>query len=215
MQPVFQASITAAIGAFLFGHLQDHIGHVRAMEQASGVTSADIFVSWLSLYHDMGLIGACMGSLYIGFRLVLMSPLAFPPLGRGPLIKHVERAALSDIGIARNPEITTRLFDGDWLNTGDLGYLAAGELYLTGREKDIIIRGGHNIQPHELGEAISQIRGVCKGGVAVFPSTDERTSTEKLVVLAEINNLAVDLIGMLDAGCCRSAWEGSCTLSAG
>ena len=53
------------------------LANLRAMEHASGVTSADIFVSWLPLYHDMGLIGACMGSLSVGFRLVLMSPLAF------------------------------------------------------------------------------------------------------------------------------------------
>ena len=40
-------------------------------------TSREIFVSWLPLYHDMGLIGACLGSLYYACPLVLMSPLAF------------------------------------------------------------------------------------------------------------------------------------------
>lgn len=115
-------------------------------------------------------------------------------------------------GYFHNPEVTARLFDGSWLNTGDLGYLAASELYLTGCEKDIIIRGGHNIHPQELEEAVSQIRGMRKGGVEVFPATDKRSGTEKLVVLTktrekvsaedrsriltEINNLAVDLIGM-------------------
>ncbi|MDO8960437.1 MAG: AMP-binding protein, partial [Rhodocyclaceae bacterium] len=53
------------------------LANLRAMEQASGVTARDIFVSWLPLYHDMGLIGACLGSLTLGFKLVLMSPLAF------------------------------------------------------------------------------------------------------------------------------------------
>ena len=335
------------------------LANLNAMARAAGVGAEDVFVSWLPLYHDMGLIGACMGSLYVGFRLVLMSPLAFlarpgrwlwtihrhratvsaapnfayelcvnklidsdlegldlsrwrlayngaepvspdtierfttrftrygfrasamtpvyglaessvglafPPLGRGPLIDRIDRAALSRSGIARpagaddahaqrivscglplpghalrivdtdgrelpertlgrlqfqgpsatlgyfrNPEASQSLFDNGWLNTGDLGYLAAGELYLTGREKDIIIRGGRNLYPQELEEAVSRLPGVRRGGVAVFPATDAQSGTERLVVLAEIredtdanrahiltaiNGLAVDLIGM-------------------
>lgn len=335
------------------------IANLKAMEAASGITAGDVFVSWLPLYHDMGLIGACMGSLYVGFRLVLLSPLAFlahpgrwlwtihrhragvsaapnfayemcvgklddrelegldlsswrlayngaepvsadtlerfaarfsrcglrasaltpvyglaecavglafPPLGRGPLIDRVDRAALARAGVARpveadaapaqrivscgralpdhalrvvdaggrelpertlgrvqfrgpsatrgyfgNPEANRKLFDGDWLNTGDLGYLAGGELYLTGREKDVIIRGGHNLYPQELEEAVGRLDGVRRGGVAVFPATDARSGTERLVVLAEIvddtpenrtrivaaiNGLAVDLVGL-------------------
>lgn len=335
------------------------LANLRAMERASGVTAADTFVSWLPLYHDMGLIGACMGSLLVGFRLVLMSPLAFlarpaswlwtihrhrakvsaapnfayelcanklddsalagldlscwrlayngaepvspdtiehfaarfarygfrrsamtpvyglaesavglafPPPGRGPLLDRVDRDALARLGVARpapasapkalclvssglplpghqiritdasgrelperaqgrvqfcgpsatagyyrNPEASSRLFDGPWRNTGDMGYIAAGELYLTGREKDIIIRAGHNLFPQELEEAVGRVRGVRKGGVAVFAATDARSGTERLVVLAEtredraaersrilaeINHLAVDLMGM-------------------
>jgi len=71
---------------------------------------------------------------------------------------------------------------------GDLGYLAAGELYLTGREKDIIIRGGRNLYPQELEEAVSRLPGVRRGGVAVFPATDAQKRTERLVVLAEIRD---------------------------
>jgi len=114
-------------------------------------------------------------------------------------------------GYYGNMEATARLFDGPWLNSGDLGYLASGELYLTGREKDIVIRGGHNIYPQELEEAIGRLDGIRKGGVAIFPATDPRSGTERLIILAEtrteeavqhqrlqteINNLAVDLIGM-------------------
>jgi 1-acyl-sn-glycerol-3-phosphate acyltransferase len=56
------------------------LANLRAMGRVVQASSADVFVSWLPLYHDMGLIGAWFGSLYYGARLVAMSPLAF--LGR-------------------------------------------------------------------------------------------------------------------------------------
>ena len=335
------------------------MANITSMLRVTGVTSADCFVSWLPLYHDMGLIGACFGALAAGFPLVLMSPftflsrpvswlraitrhratitagpnfayelclgkieerelvgvdlsslrlvfsgaetvsphtverfaarfapyglqsetltpvyglaecslgLTFPPVGRGPLIDRVSRAKFLRTGIAfvadendpsplrfvscgsalpghairivnergavlpertqgriefrgpsatsgyfRNPQETARLFDGDWLDTGDLGYIANGELYVTGRAKDIIIRGGHNVHPQELEEAVAQLPGVRKGGVAVFPATDRHGGTERIIVLSEtreerpaahaelisaIHRLAIDLIGV-------------------
>src|SRR3954454_11900653 len=53
------------------------LANVRAMGRAARATSADVFVSWLPLYHDMGLIGGCFATMYLGFPVVLMSPLAF------------------------------------------------------------------------------------------------------------------------------------------
>ena len=53
------------------------LANVRAMGDAAEATCDDVFVSWLPLYHDMGLIGACLGSLYYGMQLILMSPLSF------------------------------------------------------------------------------------------------------------------------------------------
>lgn len=53
------------------------LANVRAMGRALQVGPSDVFVSWLPLYHDMGLIGAWMGTMYFGIPLVLMSPLAF------------------------------------------------------------------------------------------------------------------------------------------
>src|SRR5258705_7988962 len=53
------------------------LANVRAMGRAARATSADVFVSWLPLYHDMGLIGGSFATMYLGFPVVLMSPLAF------------------------------------------------------------------------------------------------------------------------------------------
>jgi 1-acyl-sn-glycerol-3-phosphate acyltransferase len=89
-------------------------------------------------------------------------------------------------GYYRNPEASQQLFRDGWLDSGDLGYIAAGELFITGRSKDIIVRAGRNFHPQELEEAVGNIPGIRKGCVAVFGSTDPRSGTERLVVLAEI-----------------------------
>ncbi|MEA3332592.1 MAG: AMP-binding protein, partial [Pseudomonadota bacterium] len=53
------------------------LANLRAMGGRIKMSSSDVFVSWLPLYHDMGLIGAWFGSLYYGYQLVIMSPLSF------------------------------------------------------------------------------------------------------------------------------------------
>jgi acyl carrier protein len=309
------------------------LANIRAMGEAGDIGPTDVFVSWLPLYHDMGLIGSWLLSLTFGLPFVVLSPLAFlarpvrwlqaihdhggtvsggpnfgyelcvrriedaelvgldlsgwrlafngaepvspdtvtrfverfahvglhrgamtpvyglaessvaltvPPLGRGPVIDRVARGPLTRSGRAipatdddpnparfvacghpltdhevriadragatlperhegrvefrgpsatagyhRNPAASRRLFDGDWLDSGDLGYLAGGQLHLTGRVKDLIIRAGRNLHPSELEEAVGRVTGVRRGCVAVFAVTESRTGTERLVVLAE------------------------------
>ena len=53
------------------------LANIRAIGRAIDASSADVFVSWLPLYHDMGLIGAWLGCLYFGAPLYIMSPLSF------------------------------------------------------------------------------------------------------------------------------------------
>jgi 1-acyl-sn-glycerol-3-phosphate acyltransferase len=88
-------------------------------------------------------------------------------------------------GYYRNPDATTAAFAGDWMDSGDLGYWADGELFITGRRKDLIIRGGRNISPQEVEELVGTVPGVRPGCVAAFGVADPAVGTERLVVVAE------------------------------
>jgi 1-acyl-sn-glycerol-3-phosphate acyltransferase len=88
-------------------------------------------------------------------------------------------------GYFSNAEKTRALCDGDWRDTGDLGYIAGGDLFITGRVKDIIIKAGRNIYPEEIEEVVGDLEGVRKGCVAVFAGADPATGAEKLVILTE------------------------------
>ncbi|HET6954229.1 MAG TPA: AMP-binding protein [Acidimicrobiales bacterium] len=319
------------------------LANIAAMARAARVTPDDVFVSWLPLYHDMGLIGAWLGSLHIGMPLVSQSPqsflvrpirwlqaidehratisaapnfayerclrtiadaelatldlsrwrlafngaeavnpttlrrfterfapcglrpesllpvyglaeaavgLAFPPVGRAPVIDRIHRATFIATGCAdpirdgdpsevaeyvacgqplpgyelrvvddgdrelperreghlrfrgpsattgyvRNPAATHALLHGDWLDTGDLGYLADGDLYVTGRVKDVIIRAGRNLHPDELEQVVGRVPGVRRGCVAAFAAADPAAGTERLVVVAETRETDADCL---------------------
>ena len=72
-----------------------------------------------------------------------------------------------------------------WVNSGDRAYIADGELYVTGRVKDIIIKGGRNLYPHEVEELAARIEGIRKGCIVAFGIKDQASGTEKMVVVAE------------------------------
>jgi len=316
------------------------LSNIRAMGEALKVSSDDVFVSWLPLYHDMGLIGAWLGSLYYAVHLVIMPPLAFiarprrwfqaihryrgtlsaapnfafelclkrlkdedlagidlsswrvaangaeavhpatleefikrfekigfqpatmmpvyglaentvglafPPLGRRPRIDSIRRDRLMSSGDAvpvnktdehglrfvgcghplprhqirivdnagrelpdrqqghlqfkgpsatsgylRASDKTEAMFHGDWLDSEDLAYIAEGEIFITGRSKDIIIHAGRNLYPEEIETEVGKIAGVRVGRVAAFGSHDPGAGTERLIVLAETREKDVE-----------------------
>ena len=309
------------------------ISNIRGSAQALKITSKDIGVSWLPLYHDMGLIGAWLSCFYLGIPIVIMSPQAFlnrperwlwaihhyratlsaapnfayelclsrvndkdlegldlsclraalngaefvsletlerfsmkfkeygfriesflpvyglaecslavtiPPLNRSPLYEKVNRIIFENSGYAkladnkegtplifistgrplvkhdvrivsengevlasrsqgqiqcRGPSAMKGYFENDtatsgvlqdkWINTGDLGYLANGELFVTGRIKDLIIKGGRNIFPQEVEQATASVKGIRRGCVAAFGVAGPELTGERLVVVAE------------------------------
>src|SRR4029077_987975 len=69
--------------------------------------------------------------------------------------------------------------------SGDRAYRADDEFFVTGRVKDIIIKGGRNLYPHEVEELAAHAEGIRKGCIVAFGLKDEASGTEKLVIVAE------------------------------
>jgi len=69
-----------------------------------------------------------------------------------------------------------------WLNTGDLGFMHDGLLYITGRSKDIIFVNGQNVYPHDLEEMILEAGLVERGKIAIASRPSENTGQEELMV---------------------------------
>src|SRR5438270_698922 len=84
------------------------------------------------------------------------------------------RAPTLMLGYFDDPAETNDAVRGGWLRTGDLGYLADGTLFTTGRKKDLIIRAGHNLIPSVIEEAVSAVAGV-RGGT-MFDKVVSRTA---------------------------------------
>lgn len=84
------------------------------------------------------------------------------------------------------PDETQKALRGGWYFTGDLGYLAQGELFVSGRKKDLIIVGGKNIYPQDVEATVNEIEGVKAGRTVAFGVFNDKLGTEDVGVVAEI-----------------------------
>jgi acyl-CoA synthetase (AMP-forming)/AMP-acid ligase II len=80
---------------------------------------------------------------------------------------------------------TAAVLQDGWVRTGDLGYHVDGRLHVTGRAKDLVVRGGRNYHPQELEAAAEAVPGVRKGGSVAFGVPDPDRGTERVVVAFE------------------------------
>jgi fatty-acyl-CoA synthase len=105
--------------------------------------------------------------------------------------RHIGEIALrSDCmltGYFNREDLTEKAFHQGWYLTGDLGYQADGELYVTGRKKEMIIVGGKNIYPQDIEEVASEVEGVHPGRVVAFGVFNEKVGTEDVAVVAEVD----------------------------
>lgn len=88
-------------------------------------------------------------------------------------------------GYYRRPDLTAEAFIDGWYLSGDLGYIADGELFVTGRMKDIIIVGGKNVYPQDLERLVYQVEGVYPGRAVAFGIFSAQSGTEEVVIVAE------------------------------
>ena len=105
--------------------------------------------------------------------------------------RHVGEVALKSncmlIGYYHRPDATEKAFINGWYLTGDYGYLVNGELFITGRKKDVIIVGGKNIYPQDLELLAYEVHGVHAGRASAFGVFNETTGTEDVVIVAEVD----------------------------
>jgi acyl-CoA synthetase (AMP-forming)/AMP-acid ligase II len=110
---------------------------------------------------------------------------------RGPVPDRTigEIAILSDCmlsGYYNRPDETNKAFKDEWFITGDFGYFSAGELFVTGRKKDMIIVGGRNIHPQDLESLTYEVPGVHAGRSVAFGIYNEEQGTEEVVIVSEV-----------------------------
>jgi acyl-CoA synthetase (AMP-forming)/AMP-acid ligase II len=88
-------------------------------------------------------------------------------------------------GYLGQPEATARVLREGWLNTGDLGFLSHGQLFLAGRAKDVLLLRGRKYAPEDVERAAEAVPGVRAGGVVAGTWLPEDGDTERLLVLGE------------------------------
>src|SRR5262249_20374158 len=83
------------------------------------------------------------------------------------------------------PDLTAAAVRDGWFRSGDLGYLADGHLYVCGRTNDLIIVGGRNVYPEDLESIADAVAGIQPGRSVAFGIDDERTGSERIVMVCE------------------------------
>jgi len=85
-------------------------------------------------------------------------------------------------GYFENPEASANAFDGEWLRTGDMGFIFEKNLYISGRYKDIIFMNGKNYFAHDLENLAGRLEEVNYGKISFGGITDQKTGKEKVLV---------------------------------
>lgn len=91
-------------------------------------------------------------------------------------------------GYFNRPDLTEKAIRNGWYLTGDYGYISEGEVFVSGRKKDMIIVGGKNIYPQDLEALTYEVPNVHAGRSVAFGLFDEVQGTEDIVIIAEVDS---------------------------
>ena len=91
-------------------------------------------------------------------------------------------------GYYNREDVTAKAFADGWYLTGDYGYIANGDVFVSGRKKDMIIVGGKNVYPQDLEALTYEVSGVHGGRSVAFGIYDEAQGTEDVVIIAEVDS---------------------------
>jgi acyl-CoA synthetase (AMP-forming)/AMP-acid ligase II len=91
-------------------------------------------------------------------------------------------------GYYHRPDATAEAIIDGWYHTGDMGYIADGQVYISGRKKDMIIVGGKNVFPQDLEAIANTTPGLHPGRSAAFGMMDEQLGSEVIVMVCELEN---------------------------
>ena len=91
-------------------------------------------------------------------------------------------------GYFNRPDLTETVFRDGWYMTGDYGFVIDGELFVSGRKKDMIIVGGKNVYPQDLELLSYEVPGVHAGRSVAFGIFDDAQGTEEVVIIAEVDS---------------------------
>ncbi|GKU77856.1 non-ribosomal peptide synthetase [Paenibacillus sp. L3-i20] len=113
-------------------------------------------------------------------------------------IVHIRGSNVTS-GYFNRPDINEVIISPEgWLNTGDLGFMQEGRLYVTGRMKDVIFANGQNVYPHDLEALISEIKGAEIGKTAVCAVQDETTKQDEIAVFVQYRGKLINFLSIKD-----------------
>ncbi|MEL7061398.1 MAG: AMP-binding protein, partial [Acidobacteriota bacterium] len=136
---------------------------------------------------------ACLGAPVVDTEVAIVAPDG-GRLEDGAIGEVLVRGPGVFTGYWGDPEATAESLRDGWLVTGDLGFVDSGELYLTGRSKDVLILRGHNLMPHEIewqAEAVTGGGGALRSG-AFSVTRDARGELAVLVVETQERDVSED-----------------------